>query len=231
MKIYSAHQSSFLPWIGYWEKVYTADFFDTSIYDQFTPSTWQNYSFINTAKKKKKWGLSLLNYSWSDKPNIRDIKIVDGFGVRLAEEFKNCHSGDKYFETIFPLVSDWLMEVDKIRYLWEVNLVLFERIYKLLNLKTRVVYSPKEVGFSASEDIIFCSNLYNCSIYFSGPHGKNYLDIEKFKREGVEVLFQDSADLYHNYPCSIVSTISEIGLQNVLKILEERKNKTLTLLK
>ena len=54
---YSAHQISFLPWIGFWKKIYDSDYFDLSIYDQFTESTWIHFTYIGNKEKRYKWKL------------------------------------------------------------------------------------------------------------------------------------------------------------------------------
>ena len=55
--IYSGHQLSFFPWMGYWKKIYNSDFFDVNIYDQFTKRTWIHYTFIGNKEKLVKWKL------------------------------------------------------------------------------------------------------------------------------------------------------------------------------
>ena len=63
----------------------------------------------------------------------------------------------------------------------------------------------------------------NCDVYLSGPHGRNYLNMDIFNEKGVQVLFQDTQKLYDLYPQSILSMISEFGIVKVLGILRNKE--------
>jgi hypothetical protein len=93
----------------------------------------------------------------------------------------------------------------------------------MLNLQTQIVYSIKDPDTEVTSEIIRCVKQNNCTEYFSGPHGKSYLKTELFQKENVKLEFQDSTYFYYNYPTSIVSTISQIGLIEVLRLLSESK--------
>jgi hypothetical protein len=44
---------------------------------------------------------------------------------------------------------------------------------------------------NASEDLVAICKALGADVYLSGSGGRGYLDLEPFKREGIEVRFQD----------------------------------------
>lgn len=219
--LYSAHQSSFLPWLGLWKKVYNADIFDFSIYDQFTAKTWQHYSYIKSQNGggKQKRGLELQKPPfWTI---IKDVKIHSINVERLLADFYSAHKSDPYFEMIFPLLSDWLFSVKDLTFLWEVNQILFHRVFSLLGLNTICFNAPK-IEKSPSLDILRNTMNYWCSVYLSWPHWKNYLEAGKFRENSIQVLYLDTSEDFKKYPYSIVSLCSMYGVPFVSNLVKEK---------
>lgn len=222
--IYSGHQISFLPWIGYWQKVKDSDYFDLSIYEQFTNSTWIHFTYIGYKNNLKKWKLPIekefIEHSYKYK--ITDVKVRPGFAQTMLKEFYDVHHNDKYFEFIYPLLENWLNSVNHLDKLWIINLILTEKIYNLIQLKTKIAILPNfNEGDDATVKIVKQAEALNCDKYLSGPHGIQYLDLDKFKEKSIKVDFQDTTFLYENYRQSIVSIISIYGLDYVLNLVNK----------
>lgn len=222
MKVFSGHQSSFIPWLGYWDKVNRADVFDIAIYCQFTKKTWQHYTYIGTAECQKKWGLKLVQ-NYPIKTPLIDVKVEPHFSNSLIEQFREVHKNDKYIESALPFVNDLLITVDRLTYLWEINFLLFRRIYDWLGLTSQVVVAPDPKRDNATEDIIRLTEIYDCECYYSGPHGRDYLQIERFKEENLKLIFQNSSYIYQNHPTSIVSLLAIYGNKFVIDLLEKQR--------
>jgi hypothetical protein len=167
--------------------------------------------------------MPLVHYDTKSFPQTKDIKVIPGFAKHLIEEFQTVHGKDKYFSSIFPLLSEWLLLVDKMSCLWEINLILFERVKNLLDIDTPTVFSLKRKNQTPTGDVIQSILQNGCDAYYSGPHGKLYLDQNLFDQNGIKLIFQDSEEIYYNYSVSIVSTISQIGLLATKEILNLRK--------
>ena len=220
--VYSAHQISFLPWIGFWKKIYDSDYFDLSIYDQFTKNTWIHFTYIGNGSKKYKWKLPVENeFLNSTKYCVKDVKVKKGFADDLLKQFYDVHHNDKYFEYIFPLLKEWLYSVENITELWIINFILIQKIYDYLHISSKLAILPytndnDEVSSKISEQ----TKMLKCSTYLSGPHGKSYLDENIFKKDGINVVYQDTSILYEKYPQSIVSLLSQYGVSFVLELLK-----------
>lgn len=152
--IYGGHQTSFIPWIGFWHKVAHVDYFDISIYDQFTKKTWQHFSFIASHNKKQKWGLELDKDFEHHSSNFKlnQVNVIPNFSSRLLSEFEEKHRNDKYFSCIFPNLIVWLEKVDRMNSLWLINFILLENIKTFLGIDTPFVHPSKKELFVASQN-------------------------------------------------------------------------------
>lgn len=224
--IYSGHQLSFFPWMGYWKKIYDSDFFDVNIYDQFTQRTWIHYTYIGNKQKLVKWKLPVEKYytEHSNFYSIKEVKVTKGFATTMLKQFYDVHHRDKYFDYIYPLLNDWLRSVENLESLWLINLILMEKIYNLLQIETKLVILPNfHEADNSSEKIVSQVESMKCETYLSGPHGREYLDISVFEKKGINVQFQDTKSLYDLYPQSILSLISEFGIVRVSGILRNEE--------
>lgn len=219
--IYSAHQISFIPWVGFWQKIYKANFFDLSIYDQYTEKTWINYSYIGHGNKRIKWGLDIDKNSLINGINtkIKDINVKPGFEKKILNEFYNEHSGDKYFYYIYPLLESWLSQVSNMNKLWLINFTLIHLIAEYLNVESKLVIMPK-LADNPTSDIINSIHSCQCAKYISGPHGIKYLDNDLFDQNKIELEFQKTTKMYQYYSQSIVSLLSQYGYNKVIEILK-----------
>lgn len=220
--VFSAHQLSFMPWIGFWKKIYESDYFDLSIYDQFTGHTWIHYTYIGNNEKQYKWKLPVekefLNHQ--TKYSVKDVMVKENFAEDMLHQFYEVHHNDKYFEYIFPLLSDWMKSVENLKSLWLINFVLIQKIYNYLQLSTKVSVLPYfDDDTTASQKIASQAEAMRCQTYLSGPHGTNYLDLSVFEDKNINVKFQDTTYLYNKYPQSIVSLLSQYGVSFVLELL------------
>jgi len=222
-KIFSAHQLSFFPWIGFWRKIYQSDFFDLSIYDQFTKNTWIHFSYIGNNEKRIRWSLPIEKdfIIHSSKYCIKDVLVKEDFASKMLEQFYKVHHNDRYFEYAFPLLKEWLFSVEKLKKLWLINFVLINKVYEYLQLNTALAIMPyMNNNDSISGKIAAQTQALGCQMYLSGPHGVDYLDIAEFNKKGIKVVFQDTAELYKKYPESIISLLSEYGVNYVIELLK-----------
>lgn len=218
MKTYSAHQISFIPWLGFWKKIYKSNFFDLSIYDQYTEKTWINYTYIG--QKKHKWGLKIdKNHYTSLQTSIVDINVEPNFADDLLKDFYKYHCNDKYFYCIYPLLKEWLYQVNSMNKLWLINFTLINIIKEYLNIETKLVIMPKLFN-NPTQDIIKSVKSCNCNTYLSGPHGLNYLIEDSFKKNNISIEYQKTINLYNKYPQSIVSLLSQYGYNKVIELLK-----------
>jgi len=81
----------------------------------------------------------------------------------------------------------------------DLNLYLINGIMEFLNIKNELVLASSiNVSGNKNDLIIAQCKALGAKTYLSGAGARTYLDIDKFKREGINIVFQEFE--YPNYP-------------------------------
>jgi hypothetical protein len=193
-KIIFISQSNYIPWKGYFDAIAKADVF--VIYDdvQFTRQDWRNRNIIKTPN-----GLKWLSISVEMKGRlnrrINEIKVVDRNWNKshletLKQFYKKAPCYNEMIEWIEPLYRNCDSE-----FLTDINRYFIEAINDFLGIKTILKNSSE---FNLVDDrnerlIQICQELGG-SIYLSGPSAKNYLDVDLFNRNKIDVEFINNSN-------------------------------------
>lgn len=218
MRIYSKHQASFLPWVGFWQKVANSDVFEVSIYDDFRKRTWQHHSYIGAPTAPRRWCIPLAAV-YSERLKLVDVRVCPMFSEKMLSEFYEQHKADKYFATTFAVLSALLSSVERLNQLWLINLSLIEQTKHYLEISTPIIIGPERRGREISEVIATQCKQAECGRYLSGPHGRKYLQNEEFSDRDLDVRYQDSSQIYPHYKHSVFSTISMYGIKKTRDLI------------
>ncbi|MFH1201746.1 MAG: WbqC family protein [Candidatus Omnitrophota bacterium] len=187
--IISIHQPQYLPWLGYFDKIDRSDMFVFLDDVQFKKNEWQNRNKIKTSK----------DWQWVSVPvmhkfpqQIRAVTINNDIdwprqhlNALIINYNKAPYFGDyiDFFKTVYS---------ERWTYLSELNISIIKSIVKILGIKTKLVRSCdlKQPGLATEHLINICKNL-GADTYLSGEGGRLYLETEKFKKQGIELIFQD----------------------------------------
>lgn len=178
--IVSIHQPNFMPWLPFFDKVAMVDIFVVMIHCQFEKNGFQNRFNID-----EKW------YTMSTKKGIEPIKekvyvnpIKDWEKIKTSlpqyvevlERFDDCMSGN----------------------LSDTNVKIIRRISDMLGIKTKIVLDY-ETDLRSTDRLVDICKKNGATKYIAGSSGLKYLDLEKFKPDGIEVEIQ-SIDPSHKIP-------------------------------
>ncbi|WP_373036546.1 WbqC family protein [Sulfurimonas sp.] len=182
-------QPSYIPWIGYFEQIMNVDIF--VFYDdvQYTKNDWRNRNKIKTHDTDI-W-LSIPTKS-SSKQKINEVLIDDTKSWRLKhlKTIKQFYSKSKYFNEIYPLLQNNLnSNVSSISVL-SINII--KDITKYLGLDVKF-YLSSDLNISGNQNtrLVNICNHFNTTHYYSGMAAKDYIDHELFRKNNIEVTFQD----------------------------------------
>ncbi len=185
------HQPMYLPWIGYFEKIHRCDAFvllDDAAYSRNyyinrnrirtkEGWTWLTVPVLSTGKfgqligevkvdRSRRWEArhwKSLNYSYGHTPHFAE------------------HSD--FFRGFYSRDHDSLLDVltEPLGYL-----------LKALGIRTRILRSS-ELGVTGrkGERLLGICRELGADSYLSGPSGRDYLDLSRWKEEGIEVFFHD----------------------------------------
>lgn len=188
-------QSNYIPWKGYFDLIRSVDEF--VFYDdvQYTKRDWRNRNKIKTQN-----GLAWLTIPVEVKgryyQSIRETRIANqDWRKKHWQSIKQNYNKTEYFNEIKDWLEPLYLEKREI-YLSDVNLSFIEIIKEYLQIETKLRWSS-EFNFveGKSERLIEICKATNAKSYLSGPAAKNYLDIDIFQKNEIEVVWAN----YDNY--------------------------------
>ncbi len=184
------HQPEYLPYLGFFDRIGKADVFIV-----LNDVGYQKNGFINRNKIKTAQGWQWLTVPVSNKsPNqkINEV-LIDNQKKWRNDQWKTlCYNYSKapffrtyadFFEDVFK--KEWVLISDLDTY-------LIENIVKTLGLKKRIEKSSAcDIRGTATERLINICKKFDANTYLSGVGGRGYLELEKFKKENINVVFQE----------------------------------------
>lgn len=189
--IMSAHQPAYLPWLGYFDKIKRSDvfiFLDTVQYEKnsFTNrnkiktangTAWLSVPVIKTNHFEKTMNEMLIdrNYNWRRK-HLNAIFLA----------YKKAAN----FDVLFPELQElYAQEYENIAQLAWVHLKFW---LEILGIHTKMIKSSSlNVNGKKSGLVLELCKAVGADYYISGAMGKDYLDINQFAMQGVQVEFQN----------------------------------------
>ena len=189
--IVTIHQSAYLPWLGYFEKISRSDVFVILDVVQL-----ENNSYSYRNKIKTPQGSIWLSIPLKTKGHmtntIKEIRIDNSQEwnkKHLKSIFYN-YKKSPYFDDLYP----------KLEALYQTNYVFFSELaymhilfwLKELQIKTKVVKaSDTPTNSSKSALILDLCEHFRATKYISGALGKNYLDEIAFQRKSIHIEYQN----------------------------------------
>ena len=230
--IVSIHQPAYLPWLGYFHKIATADVF--VIFDM---TQFEKNSFINRNKIKTSQGPTWLTVPVITKglfkKNILTETQIDNSTLWTKKHWKAIkYNYNKapffnrykdFFEEVYG--REWIKLIDLCE-------TITRYIVKQLGIKTEIIRTTAMNNVKGEKtDLILnvCKEL-GASAYFSGSLGKNYLEEYKFRKENIDVIYQNY--MHPTYPqlygsfepyLSVIDLMFNCGNESLDIILEEQE--------
>lgn len=191
MKIVSIHQPAYLPWLGYFHKIMLSDTFVFLDSVQFEKNSFTNRNRILTANGPI-WLTVPVKCAGHTKRTLIDLKIAGegGWKKKHIKTMEFGYSKTAYFKKYFQLIAEQILNSSD-----DFSLLTFNMLkvfLDILKLKVNIVRSSQLPVVTTKSQLVFDLCKYcKADIYLSGMLGKNYLDADSFKKEGIKVLFQE----------------------------------------
>ncbi|MGG3887910.1 WbqC family protein [Metabacillus fastidiosus] len=193
--IITAHQPSYLPWLGYFHKLALSDVFIHLDQVQF-----EKNSFINRNKIITSSGPIWLTVPVKHKKHFeKEIKEIE---INNELDWKKKHWKSIYYNyksaPYFHLYSDFFEDAYNREwcYISELNIYLCEKIIDLLGISANIKEMSKEKITGKKNDLILniCSS-FDAEIFIFGKQGADYADQSLFKKNRIQTYFQN-----YNHP-------------------------------
>ena len=183
MKSIAIHQPNYIPWLGYFYKVYLSDVFVFLDDAQFSNKGMHNYHYIKTPQGAFRLKIPVLGAFGS---SINEVTTNDALGWR-ERHLKIIESNYKRARFFDPVFKDYKLFLENSCS----NLAMFnEQIIRFicgkLGFKTEFVRSSSLDVISMQEKRIIeiCTKLHG-KIYYSGTGARAYQNEKNFAKHGI----------------------------------------------
>jgi len=189
--IISIHQPAYLPWLGYFDKIISSDIF---VYLDTVQLEKNSYSYRNKIKTPQ--GSAWLTIPLKMKGHTGNA--IKNIAIDNSQQWKKRHLKNIFFNYKKSPFFDDLYT--KIELLYKDDFDLFSDLsyhhllfwLDELNIKTKIIKSSDlDISSKKSELILDLCQNFKADKYISGALGRDYLDEDIFKENGVVVEYQD----------------------------------------
>ena len=181
------HQPNYLPWLGYFYKIYQSDVFVFLDDAQFSNKGMHNYTYIKTNNGSCRLKFPV-QQRFGDKINEVRPKDELGWKDKHMAILKSNYSKAKYFTEVFndyrQLISQDFNSIS------ELNGSSIKFYAKKLGIKTKFINSSElNINLSKEEKIIAICNVLGASVYYSGKGAEAYQNEGNFCSNGIELIY------------------------------------------
>lgn len=191
MKILSAHQSSFLPWLGFFHKIALSDIFLILDNTQFEKNSFSNRNKIRGGNGSF-WLTVPVKLRGHLHKKIIDIEICENtiWRRKHLSAIENSYAKAPYYEKYIPFFQNCYSQ--EWRSIAELNGHMLKWLLKELGITTEI-YRMSDFLFTKrkSDLIIEICQYFNANVYIFGTLGKNYADVDKFNNNNIKIYFQE----------------------------------------
>jgi len=183
-------QPSYLPWLGYFDQVRRSDifvFYDTAAYDK---NGWRNRNRIKSESEPPLWLTVPVKARLGQR--IKDVQIDNrsAWPKKHVKAIAQNYRHAPHTETYLPELEQLLAKR------WEcISELAIETTFLLcrwLGLETRFMRaSDLPLQGARSERLLNLCLELGASHYLTGESARAYLDVDLFRSDGIEVIWQD----------------------------------------
>lgn len=170
------HQPNFMPYFPFFQKMAQADMFVLLTYCQYEKNNYQNRFFMNG----KWYTMSVRN----KKELIREKKYIN-----CAYDWGRIKMGLPIYKKYLDKLSVSISEM-----LFDTNISIIKQACDMLQIDTPI-YMDYVTDLTGTDRLVDICKYYGADKYLSGISGRNYLELDKFDKAGIEVIFQDENEM------------------------------------
>jgi len=212
--ILTAHQPSYLPWLGLFAKMKKSDIF---VYFDNVSYSKRDWSSRNKIRNEKSWLWLTVPVLTQGKKNqiFTEVKIDNNQEWARKHWAKISMNYSK--APFFSLYENFFKDVynTEWNYLSELDEHITKYLMKILGIKTKFVKASTSLqleGKKSSLVLDMCKKMNASTIIFGGE-GKNFAEVEDFESAGIKVIFQEyEHPIYPQIHGEFISHMSIIDL-------------------
>lgn len=188
--IVAVHQPQYLPWLGYFDKIASADVFVLLDTVQYKKNEWQNRNRIK-GPAGPQWLTVPVSYSFGQR--IGEVKIAnrDRWQKRQSQAILSNYGRAPCREHLAGFFGEVFSRTWE--NLSELNIFTVKKLLEILGISTPVQVASELPSFPEEPDerLIAIARHMGADTYLAGSGGHNYMNIDKFRQAGIRLLFQE----------------------------------------
>lgn len=191
MKI-SINQPAYLPWLGYFDRIDYADIHIVLDHVQFEKNSFTNRNKI-TSNHGPHWITIPVTKGENGSSNINKIRCLQNkkWIKNHLNSISQNYSKAPFFQDYFSPFEKTLLNMVECDNFFELVEEINRLLLGFLGITTPIIYSSQlNIQSRKSELILDLCKSQKASQYLSGINGKDYLILDSFDKEKIEVLFQ-----------------------------------------
>lgn len=238
-KIFSIHQPDFLPWMGLFHKIRCSD--TVIIFDSVQISSGKSWSsrvkiLLNG---KEHWLTMPIKRSGRFSQKIYKVEMVDFHEswTSILATLNQAYLRAKYFREVYPFLTDFLS--GNYVLLAQFNQAFIENTARLLGysdiqfVKSSGKKELLQSNSTQTDYIIETCKAFGVNRYLSGVGCLDFLEIEKFKINNIEIIFQKfQHPLYNQISAaefipglSILDVLFNTGFAGTKRLIEDSQDR------
>lgn len=184
-------QPGYLPWLGFFEQLYRSDLF--VMYDDvtFDKGGWRNRNRVKTPQ-----GICWLTVPVMKKDLIHtllmnvEINNITPWWKKHLGTMLQCYRKAPYFKKYFPIFEEgYSIRWDR---LIDLDMFFIKKLMNVLDIERPIHFSSSlPVTGDRNERLINICSHFGATVFYEGKAGECYIDTERFRERGIEVLFQN----------------------------------------
>jgi WbqC-like protein family len=184
-------QPGYLPWLGFFDQLSRSDIF--VLYDdvQFDKNGWRNRNRIKSPAGSHWLTVPVRVNSLSQRILETEIDKGQPWARKHVGTIRQFYAGAPYLSRYLPELEELLMS-RRWQLLIDLDIALIELFCIWLGLERRMVRASElGIGGVRSERLLGLCRHFGVHRYLSGNAAQAYLDLELFRRNGIEVEWQN----------------------------------------
>jgi hypothetical protein len=184
-------QPCFIPWMGYFEQMQVADLFVYMDDVQYTRKDWRNSNVLLCSSGPKRVSVPVKKCPINTMLNEAIISTNDNWRCQLLNKIHNWYKTAPFYDEVYSLLRETI-DQDFVK-LVDLNYALNASIAKYIGITTPVDISSKVPRSTSDRQgrIIEIVNFYGADVLYDGKSAEDFIDVDLFERNGIEVIFQN----------------------------------------
>ena len=186
----SINQPQYLPWLGYFDKIDKADAFVLLDNVQFKKNEWQNRNKIKTAAGGQ-WLTTPVMYRFPQLINEVEINNRERWQHKQQQAIISNYKKAPLWSVLEGFFTDLFQS--QWQTISQLNIHVVKKLVEILGIKTPLHIATEMGNFPEDPDerLIAITKYFGADTYLAGSGGRDYMDVDKYDRNSIKVLFQD----------------------------------------